>query len=697
MADNKTTKTGSTQAQRRLRFGLNVTVAVAAAIVLVVLVNWISYRQYIRIDLTATRQYSLSPQTEMVLKSLDQDYRIVALLREDSAYLQRASDLVDEYGRYGKHVSVEHINPGLDIAQRDRFQRQLLERFTDELEPVRTAVEAGRETMAKVGEQVAAVLPALKEVAESPELADGQIKQFTQSVMAAFKRIESELAAADETLETAVNDPLPDYDKARSDAMAVLQQLDQGVLTVAIERFKKFADQSTTPRTIANGLLGVVKQLEVSQQTALSTLSKLQSVLPTERYNKVRSDLARSQAVVVLGPEQVRVIAATDLFREPDPQTVQQTGEPELRSQVEEKLTGALVSMSLDQSPMVVFVSSSQRPAIGPGGEYEQVAQRLRNINFDVQAWNPAGRHSPMGGMTPPGPAPQPGPGQRAIWIILPQPPDNPMNPMANMGGGKQAIADHLTQRLAAGDAAMVIFSFNPMAGMAETDPLVQIAQTWGITPQLDRVIMSEVQLPNRQTQASAQINITHWPEVLPITKALSGMPALLLQASPLVLEQSDASAVTRYPLIEATGERMWAARNIRSAQDAQQAKFDPAQAAERFVVGAAAQQDDQRLIVVADPAWASDTITTYGALGPGSADVFGAAFPGNSELFVNSVYWLAGLDQLIAASPRTQDIRRIQAMSDTVLSVYQWAMLAGMPAVVLAAGLGVWFVRRRG
>ena len=98
---------------------------------------------------------------------------------------------------------------------------------------------------------------------------------------------------------------------------------------------------------------------------------------------------------------------------------------------------------------------------------------------------------------------------------------------------------------------------------------------------------------------------------------------------------------------------------------------------------------------MVADPAWATDQITNYGMLGPGSAPLVGALFPGNSELFVNSVYWLAGLDQLIAASARTQDIRRIQ-ISVSGTRAIQRTLPILLPLAILASGVGVWLVRRK-
>ena len=81
---------------------------------------------------------------------------------------------------------------------------------------------------------------------------------------------------------------------------------------------------------------------------------------------------------------------------------------------------------------------------------------------------------------------------------------------------------------------------------------------------------------------------------------------------------------------------------------------------------------------------------------GIGLADMFGAAYPANAELFTNSVFWASGREELIAASPRVQDTRRIDAIEPTQLSVLSWILRLAGPVVAIGAGLTIWFIRRR-
>src|SRR5690606_7709800 len=122
--------------------------------------------------------------------------------------------------------------------------------------------------------------------------------------------------------------------------------------------------------------------------------------------------------------------------------------------------------------------------------------------------------------------------------------------------------------------------------------------------------------------------------------------------------------------------------------------RFDSALSEGQYLTAVAAERDDTeaRLVVVADPIWAYDDITTISRSGRRGTqvDFEGALYPGNSELFVNSVYWLAGLDEMIAASPRTQDIRRIMPISETTRRTTNWLLVLGMPVFVGLTGVGV-------
>ncbi len=687
------------QASRRLKFGANVLVAAIAAGALVVALNWIAYRKYQRFDLTATRQYSLSQQTHNVLSDLEHEVRLVTLFRanEGDPYLRQIRDLIDEYGRYSPRLTVEHLNVDLDLARREAFFADVLSRYERELTEVSEAVERGREALRRVAVGVEPVLELLQE-ASAAMAEDESIRQFFQAANAQYRRMVNEIDQRDRAIEAALDDPLPDYGGAHGELLAQLRGWRE-LFNVTIAELEKASRSPSASPAVQDVALRLIERVKAARQSLEKDVSAVESASVPQAYDELRESLVSMQGVVVMGPSQVTMIPASEMYREPDAEQVRQAGRPELRFLGEERLTGALVSMQMDQPPLVVFVLSGRGEAIGPRGQYEQVASRLRAVNFDVQQWNPAGQMSQFGQPTPPAPMPQPEPGQRAVWVFLPAVASNPSNPM--MPPNLEPLGDVLRQRLGEGDSVMVMVEPNPSAMFSPEDPIRAELEPWGITPQVDRIILEQRQLPDRQTRAAAQFEVNRWSDGLAVTRALSGMPGVFLFPCPLVVA-ADVPEVEHYTLIELEGPNLWAERDISMLNRIAEAEFDEAESQDSFTIGVAAEKGDQRLVVVAASGWASDQITTYGFVpglggGAGMADLVGAAFPANSELFVNSVYWLAGLDELIAASPRTQDIRRIADMSPAERSTYKWLLLAGMPIAILAGGVGVWLVRRQG
>ncbi len=682
---------GQTQAKRRVVYGLNVTVAAAAAVAIVVLINWIGYRHFWRQDLTATRQYSLSPQTTQLLAGLDQPYRIVTLLDQIGLYTGQARDLVDEYASQSKHISVDHINTGRELGRVDALFASLLQRFEPELEPIKQAIQTGRAALDQVKQSAAAVAQPLRNAFQDPLLTNEQLKQDLQTVVQHFARLSDEIDAVGPQLDESLDRPLPRYGRVKDTLQSMLEGLNTKLFGPAADQFEQAANTTGLPSPVADTLLQAVARLKQHNQALQDAVSALQPIDPVEDYDRLVSQLdARGDKVVLIGPDQVRVLGLGEMFREPDPNLIQPGQQPQLQFQGEEKITGVLVSMSLDQPPLVVFIINGRLEATGPNGAYQQVAARLRSVHFEVQQWNPSGQVGPMGQPMPPGPPPQPNPGQKAVWVVLPVEAANPMNPMT--AGVKHQIVDTVKKRLEAGDAALIMLQVSPMARFGSPDPMVQLLEPWGITPQLDRLILEQQTLPDHRTLASSRMEIPHWPSALPITRALAGMPGSFFLASPLVLGSGqDGQSVQTWPLAQVQGENIWTHRDLQSDPNP---KLDPTTAGGPFVIAAASQRDDNRLVVVADPLWATDRAVT---LGPQDlpSELFGVAFPANPELFINSVYWLASLEQLIAASPRSQDIRRVGPISDTGMIALKWGLLGGLPLVILLAGVGVWKTRQ--
>jgi ABC transporter family protein len=695
---------GSTQkkqtdshAVRRIKYGISVTISVLAAVGLVVLLNWLAARQYVRTDLTRGGSYSLSAQSKAVLGKLDDGYRIVTLLPsnsqvadEDRALVyRRVRDMTDEYARYSEGLTVEHLDPRSDITRAESLNAAIAETFKDELTPVVDAIDQGRaalDVIKPINTKLVSVLTA--GLNTETDRAETRVQQLFRAAATSCTSFGQTAEQAGRQADDLMNQVLVNYAGVKDQFAEVFTDYD-AVLGVIIQSAGQLVRSSETSNAEKELLLEAIELCKQGQAALADPLVKIGEAEDAPRYHRVLYGLAGGESVVMLGPGRVKVVPVSEMWRQ-DMSNAEGDGPAQPQYLIEEKLTGALLSMTLEQPPMVVFLLSGTGAALGPQGQYNIVGQRLDNADFRVTQWNPAGQVSAMGQPTPPMPRPEAEPGQKTIWVVLPTPTANPMM----MANPRQQIADLLQERLAAGDSAMIMLAADPNSTFGVANPITELLGTWGVTAQTDRIILQEVQESNRRSATVLQFMIDTWPDALPITTALNGMQSLFQIASPIITR--DDNGATHYPLVEVTGNRLWTHSDLTSPEAVQRAKFSEADSAPSFTIATASERDGKRLITIAERVWASDDMTGYGLFGPGTAELTGAAVPGNSELFVNSVFWLAGLEDLIAASPRSQDVPRIRPMPPHTLWWHQTALLAGMPAAALALGLCVWWVRRR-
>lgn len=694
-------KPTNSHAARRFWNWLHVAVIVSVVLALVILINAMAYRAYLRTDLTRGGSYSLSAQTKAVLDKLDDGYRLVTLLPEgssavddDTARVYRdVRDMADEYARYAGGLAVEHIDPRSDITQAESLNSAIAETFDDELKPVIDAINLGRETLNTVKpintKLIAVLMSGLNPESDQPAT---RTEEFLQAAALRFQQFGQTADQANEQADELLDQVLINYAQVKNEFQGVLTDYDK-VLDVVIQSSEQLVRSPETRNADKERLLESIELCTQVRAELVEPIQIMQAAADAPRFHHVLYGLTGGASVVAIGPNRVKVVPVSEMWRQ-DLRDYEETGQVQPQYLIEEKMTGALLSMTLDQPPLVVFVLSGSGAAVGTQGRFNIVAQRLMSADFQVTQWNPAGQVSAMGQPTPPTPRPEPEPGQKAIWIVLPTPSPQSGNPMMMAANPRQQIAELLRERLDAGDTAMVVLTADPAAAYGMANPITDLLVEWGLTVQIDRLILNEVPQANRRNATVMRFLVDSWPDTLPITTALNGMQAAFLAASPIQI--GDMEGITHHPLVTLTGNRMWTHAELTSIEAVQNATFSEADSAPSYTIATASEKDGTRLITSAEEVWASDDMTGYGLIGPGTAELTGAMFPGNSELFVNSVYWLAGLEDLIAASPRSQDVPRIRPMTARKLWWHQVALIVGLPLAALVLGLGVWWVRRR-
>jgi uncharacterized protein YukE len=727
--DSNRTSAYETQRTRRMKYGTNVAVSIVAALALMVLLNWMAQRNFQRFDFTATRRYSLSEKTHKVLDRLEKDHQLVTLLEEPrdlprrAELMKRLRDLTEEYARYSEHLSGRHINPASDVQRLEQFYGELESRYKDELRPAREATNQAQSALETLRNHLARIRSAFGEQDAAP-LEGSSLAQFGQRVRRALGRMDQRFDATTQQVQKALDRPLPAVGQAQDQLGQLFSEIEDGLLKPLSQRIDSAAQKEGLSGAAQERVLAIQERVRAARDRLKPARQRLQENGAPEDYAQLREQLQQNpDTVVLLGPERVQALAFKDLYKQ-SRQAQQQQGEratPEITFLGEEKITGALISQTLEQRPLVVFVNPGQRPATGQRGRFSRVAEQLQAANFQVEEWQPGGGgrgRSPRrrGGQN--AEPPEPKPGQRSAWILLPGGGGGRRAMMmGGGGGGSRKAVEHLRKRLAAGDGALVLTQGaggggNPMQqamGGGGGSPVEPLLQEYGVRVQSEKTLLRQAQGRGGQSRAVPQVTISNWPDASPIGRALSGTRGVFLGASPLKLDAGrsagtqpadqaeDGEKVEATPIAQVQGRRIWPSSQMPSPRQrgGEQPEFKPEKAGGPFVTVASVQKGKTRLVVAGGSAWASDRATGYGRLGPGTADMAGAAFPANVELFVNGVYWLVGLDDLIAAGAETQAIPRLAGMARETWWGLFWSLVLGLPALVFALGIGVWVTRR--
>src|SRR5215471_10932495 len=97
---------------RRILQGANLAVYTLVALAIAVSANYFASRYTHHWDLTPNKKYSLSPQTQKLLKGLSRDVTIYVFDRE-RAFRERR-DLLDQYASASHRITVRYVDPDRD-------------------------------------------------------------------------------------------------------------------------------------------------------------------------------------------------------------------------------------------------------------------------------------------------------------------------------------------------------------------------------------------------------------------------------------------------------------------------------------------------------------------------------------------------------------------------------------------------------
>jgi ABC-type uncharacterized transport system involved in gliding motility auxiliary subunit len=114
--------------KRRLVFGSTLGAASLLVLALVVILNYLSARHYLRWDWTRSQLYTLSEKSESILGGLDRDVDVVVFMDEQSEVFEPTKELLARYAAASPRVKVSVVDPVRNPAR----AQQLVEQYSVE-------------------------------------------------------------------------------------------------------------------------------------------------------------------------------------------------------------------------------------------------------------------------------------------------------------------------------------------------------------------------------------------------------------------------------------------------------------------------------------------------------------------------------------------------------------------------------------
>ncbi len=109
--------------KRSTQTGTNAFVSVLSLVVILGLINFIAVRYSPRIDLTENQLYTLSPETQEIVKNLDKPTKVYVF---DKEITPQDEDLLENYQRYNDNFEFELVDPDIKVGLTQQFNVQSL-------------------------------------------------------------------------------------------------------------------------------------------------------------------------------------------------------------------------------------------------------------------------------------------------------------------------------------------------------------------------------------------------------------------------------------------------------------------------------------------------------------------------------------------------------------------------------------------
>jgi hypothetical protein len=704
------------QGERWAKYGSNVVLTSIIVIVIAGILIYAGQWANKRADLTTGSSQSLKPQTVNIIKSVKQPIKLVSLyarLRPNQVGQQQdfytpVVDLLDRYRQEGSNIQVEVIDPVSEPAKLDAWLGEITRKYGGNVKAYRDVLTQFPKTIddiKKLADEQAKQMMTLKDVkVTSEDQADIVNEAF--STVRAFPSLLNSLNAG---IKEELDKKIPDYKGQVENVRSGLSSFSRQVEGVQKDLDILQKDQ-TAPQQIRDLGKNLVPQFQNMKKLADDLLAKIKG-LGELKLDEVRRQIVTEddngntavRSIAVEGDNDFRLINFTQVWKNGDTSGMMapSSGPARLRFSGEQQITAAILSLEQSKKPKIAFVRAGGPPMTAPmfgQAEFSVIADRLRSYNFDVLEKDLSGQFAMEMMQRGAGQMPEPSDEEikDAVWVVLPL--------SGQMGQfGPQPISPEVTQKIQEhlNQGASALFLFQP-----HSDSLHPVLADWGIDVKPDIIIVHEPIGGAEQSSDDFIEQARKQPPIFvinqygdsPVTNTLQTLDAALVPLMPVDTHPAKGCTVTKI-LPVPQDLKIWGESDLSTLGRGSVPTYDPKSGdlPPPFWAGAISERAGKgRVVVIANTNFVANGLLEFPDPRMAKSKLDVARFPGNGELFTNSIFWLSKMDSLIALSPSALDTSRIRPIGKTTLQFWRvGVLLIGLPLLAVVAGLVMYQVRK--
>lgn len=708
---------------RRMLIGTNVAVMIVIVVALVGVLQAIAYSVPGRLDMTSSRVNSLSEGTAALLRNLDADVRITSfyfktdLEDEDQPRYRRAvDDLLGLYQSTNRsRIRTDWINPLSDHEKKKRFVAEMRDHpaFRDELAAHNERIEHYRKVLdPRMREVLHNELEAI--AAAAGPVQDAAVQKTLGPVEDLLNKWNRDLETARTGIESILTPDNPQDATAVRELKNIYREFSKVLNDVAAYGKEAARRSAGLPPAVTDFLANAgqryaeIVALIDAEQTALNELKplKLSDVLGALTHN--------GNAIVVASPLDVRVVDFSTVWPPIDDNRRGGQAFKDRAFKGEEKLTSAILRATHREQTGVIFVRFGGQPLFfggfmegQPPALLAQLKAHLEDLNFIIEEWDLKTSD------TPPAMDPKP---TKSIYVVLkPSPPDPMMRGQPNQDTPfGESHRKALMSAIEASGRAFFIGGWYPgpqgPGGMILPIPATYefnefLNGEFGVSVDTSALLGQFVSiqpgqygvLPRDPWYAMRRVQLGEHD----IVRGLGTQPMFLPFCAPLNIAPTPPPGVEIHRLvILPKADGLWGIKNL-NAYEEQQGKQGFLSKAEGdlegpFDLAVAAIKGNTKIVAISSRDFIADQVAF--AIAPAltsSGLVLRMRNPGNLSLMVNALHWLNDNTQYLNVG-RPIDLAVLNIPSSGTVRAVQVLTMVIWPALALACGGAVWWVRRR-